>query len=167
MRALASVIWPMAGQIAGVLALAAPLPAHANGVAVGASAQVIAPAIISAARATELLLSPSPGVLTLSIPGAASNSDSGNRREISLIATGVSGDGGSFVFSASRDSAGQLDRLIAKLTESTQRVELNGNLSTGLSVNGYIDGKGFQMAVVSVVKNQDGSGYISAIIPFD
>lgn len=147
--------------------LPAPLPAHANGVVVGASAQVIAPAIISAARATELLLSRSPGVLTLSIPGDGSRSDTGIRREIPLIAASVSGDGGSFVFSASRESAAQLDRLIETLTENTQRVELNGNLSNGLSVKGYIDGRGFQMAVVSVVKNQDGSGYISAIIPFD
>ena len=40
-------------------------------------------------------------------------------------------------------------------------------LATSLNAYGYIDRKGFQIAVMQIVRTLDGGGYISTIILFN
>lgn len=162
------------GSVIGVVLLAGVFPqsARAESVGVAANVQLVQASIVSAEQAAEMLMSPTPGVLTISFPAllagpvASSPAAGTSTQSVSLTAAGVGGDG-SFVFATSKESMAIIDSVVEQLGSAAEQVSLDGVLSRPLSATGYIDGKGFQMVVLKVTRNGDGSGYISAIIPFN
>lgn len=130
-------------------------PAWAQSSAEGqASVVLVSPAEISARRAAGLLFSPTPGVLTISIPGGVGGSTS-----MDLIVSGIDSATGAFFIS----QAALAQRLDA-LTDPATGATLSGTLSAGLSLGGPINGLGVQVVVMA---NPDGGGNVAAIITFD
>lgn len=134
---------------------------HAAAAAQQASAEavvsLISPAEISAQQATQLLFSPTPGVLTISIPG------SGGGSTIDLIAMGVDAATGAFTFAL----PGSDDQVRNKLLRLLASGVASGSLSTGLTVSGFIDGQGVQIVVIEDSQAADGSRPLKATITFD
>lgn len=122
-----------------------------------AKAEVISAAEISAEQATQLLFSPVPGVLTITIPG------SGGASALDLTATGVDAATGEFTFAASGGSAVAMQQLLQQLGSGP----LSGSLSTGLTVSGLINGQGIQIVVREAIQNAEGGGTLKATITFD
>jgi len=121
---------------------------------VGASAEIISPAEASAAAATRLLFSQTPGVLTIAIPGAGS---------LALTATGADSASGTFTFAASAEGAAALRALMADLAAGAS----GGTLSPGVTVSGFLAGQGVQLVVLGASQGADGSGSLRATITFD
>jgi hypothetical protein len=118
-----------------------------------ASTEIISPAVIS----THLLLGPAPGVLKITIPGSSGSAT------MDLTATGVDAASGIFSFAISSGNAAAMAQLIAE----TSRTALAGSLSTGLALNGSINGQAVQIVVLIAVQNADGSGSLKATVTFD
>lgn len=120
------------------------------------TASLVSPAEVSAQQATKLLLSPTPGILTITIPGASANST------LDLTATGMDVATGMFTFSASGANTSALSQLMEQLSAGA----LSGSLSTGLTVSGFVNGQGVQIVVLEASQSGDG-GTIKATITFD
>lgn len=135
----------------------APSSAISQGVVANSSANIISPAEISSQQATQLLFSPTPGVLTITIPGSS------GATLLDLTATGVDTVTGEFTFAVSGDSTVAMMQLMQQLGNGA----LSGSLSTGLTVSGFIDGQGVQIVVREAIQNADGGGTLKATITFD
>lgn len=136
-----------------VLIMACVDSAAAQTASASASVDLISPAVIS----TQLLLGPAPGVLKITIPGSSGSA------AMDLTATGVDAASGIFSFATSSGNAAAMTQLIAE----TSTAALAGSLSTGLVLNGFINGQAVQIAVLIAVQNADGSGSLKATITFD
>ena len=140
------------------LALAATVLApsvNAQTATAGVRAEVVTPAEITVAAATEWLLSDSPGVFTLRIPGAASTGTTAQT-------TGtVEGSSDMIVFSASSQGAEALRQLIAQIAISAQSQVVS------IAANGTINGQGVQVTLMKANQNADNSDAVVAIIAFD
>jgi len=147
---LIKVLWP-----APILVFACS-PAAAGTANTVASAEIISPAEISAQQATQLLFSPTPGVLTITIPGSSGSST------LDLTATGVDAATGTFTFSVAGGSLAALTELMEQLAAGV----VSGSLSTGLTVSGFINGQGVQIVVLEASQAGDG-GSLKATITFD
>lgn len=132
-------------------------PAVAQQETANTSAEIIAPAEISTEQATQLLFSPTPGVLQITIP------DGSGSATMDLTATGVDVATGAFTFEASRANAAVMSQLMTMVNSGN----LSGSLSTGLTVSGFINGQGVQIVVLNAVQSADGSGSLKATITFD
>lgn len=152
------------GRCRGVaLALAATVlapSAKAETATAGVAAEIVAPAEITVAAATEQLIGDSPGVFTLRIPGAAPAGT------IALTVGTVEGSSGTVVFSASSESADALRQLIAQIA-TAQLAPLGAYQVSGIATSGTINGQGAQVIVMKSSQNGDGSGTLVAIITFD
>jgi hypothetical protein len=156
---------------AGVISLT-PAAAPAAQITLDAGATVVSPQFISADNAARVLLNQATGVLTISIPGGgagagmAGGQPAGTAPSTVFAFSNVVQDGQRFVISGSGQNAAVLDQLIAQLGGG-ESVSSFRAIVAGTSATGYIDSAGFQLIVVEVVKNDDGSGYLRAIVPFD
>lgn len=158
MRLFVSMHWPALGLL-GISCLTQS--AAASTVAVQASAEVISPADVSA-QAAQLLLSSTPGVFTLTIPGSAGLAVS----SIELAATSTEGTG-ALVFKACNQSAPTMTQLVAAVTQASGSSTLGRCLSSGLTTSGALNGRGIHIVVLKVIQSADGSGTVAAIITFD
>lgn len=118
-----------------------------------ASVALVSPAEASAQQATELLFSPTPGILRVSIPGGTAPLD--------LQASAV--EGGTFTFTADSSSSAAM----AEVVQALESGKATGSLSTPLSLSGFINGRGVQIVVLSAAQAGDGSGSLKATITFD
>lgn len=134
-----------------------------------ARVKLLQPAIINAEQVSDLLLSSATGVLTIRFPSLITNSANAPETVQSSVLTlsglKVQSVGGGFTFSVGTENAQELDRIVAELGLPSN--EMPAGESGALSAQGYIDGMGFQMAVVQIIRTTDGGGYIRAIIPFN
>jgi len=80
-----------------------------------------------------------------------------------LTATGVDAASGIFSFSISRCNAVAMTQLIAEASAAA----LAGSLSTGLALNGFVNGQAVQVMVLIAVQHADGSGSLKATVTFD
>lgn len=151
--------WSVAGFV-GIACLMQP--ARSTPIAVHASANVISPADVWAQTATQLLLSPSPGVLTLTIPGSAGSAAT----SIELAAAGTVGSG-SFVFTASSLGAHTTAQIMQMVERASMSLTSSTSLSTELSTRGVLSGQGVQIAVLRTAPGDDGDGALAVIITFD
>ena len=163
-------------MVVAVVVLGIAPSATAGTTHVGGSANLVQPAIITAEQALQLLQSATPGVFTLSFPDLSNGplSSTGAHQDNGLILTGLSAQrsGATLVFSVGSENAAALDRLIEALGLPNLDLALEGMsstalLATSLNAYGYIDRKGFQIAVMQIVRTLDGGGYISTIILFN
>lgn len=122
-----------------------------------ATVRLVSAAEVSARQANQLLFNPTPGVLTISIP------DASGFRTIDLAATGVDPATGAFYFAASGNNAWSLKRLMKQLRSGS----LKGSFSTGLTVSGFINGRGVQIVIRETLQDSDGGISLRATITFD
>jgi len=141
--------------VAAVVFASTPCFAQESG-SISAQVEIISPAEVSAQQATQLLFSPTPGVLTITIPGSSGSST------LDLTATGVDAATGTFTFAASGSNAAALTQLMEQLAAGV----VSGSLSTGLTVSGFINGQGVQIVVLEASQTGDG-GSLKATITFD
>lgn len=120
-------------------------------------ATIVSRGEISAQQATQLLFSPTPGVLVINIPGASGSSTLG------LTATGVDAATGTFTFVTSGSSPAAMTQLMQELSSGTAR----GSLTTSLTLSGFINGQGVQIVVLQASQAGDGGGSLKATITFD
>lgn len=146
-------------RIAGIFAIMACLcasaPAYAEDRAeAGVTVMLVSPAEASAAAATRLLFSQTPGVLTIAIPGAGA---------LELTATGVDAADGAFTFAAAASGGAALRALMADLAAGAS----TGSLTSGLALGGMLAGQGIQLVILGGSQRPDGSGTLRATITFD
>lgn len=122
-----------------------------------ATVRLVYAAEVSAQQANQLLFNPIPGVFTISIPDPTGYST------IDLAATGVDPATGALTFAASGDNAWSLRRLMKRLGSGS----LKGSFSTGLTVSGFINGRGVQIVIRETHEDSDGGGSLRATITFD
>lgn len=137
-------------------------PARSSPVPVQASAKVISSVDVWAQAATQMLLSRSPGVLILTIPGTAGSAAS----SIELTATGAE-ERGLFVFTASKLNAQLISQITKLLEQASTSLAVSSSLSTELSTSGALNGQGVQIAVLKTAAGVDGDGTLAVIITFD
>lgn len=109
-----------------------------------------------------MLLSRSPGVLILTIPGTAGSAAS----SIELTATGAE-ERGLFVFTASKLNAQLISQITKLLEQASTSLAVSSSLSTELSTSGALNGQGVQIAVLKTAAGVDGDGTLAVIITFD
>lgn len=130
---------------------------------------LLQPAIINAEQVSDLLLSSATGVLTIRFPSLMTSSPNAPETVqsggITLSGLKVHRAGGTYTFSVGTENAQELDRIVSQLALPSDGIPVDG--AGTLSAQGYIDGKGFQMAVVQIIRTPEGGGYIRAIIPFN
>lgn len=144
MRKFVFKIWSASG-LAGIVF---PMqPAGASIVTAQASAEVISPADVSAQVDTQLLLSSTPGVLILTIPGSAGFAAS----SIELTATGAQRVR-PLVFKAYNQNGQTMAQLVPMATQASA---------------GVLNGQGVQIAVLMPAPSADGSGPLAVTITFD
>ena len=118
---------------------------------------IVSPAEASARQATLLLFNPTPGVLTLTLAGAT------GPVSLELTATSVDPASGAFTFAVSGGSSPARISVIEQLACAMP----DTNLSTGLSLSGFINGMGVQLVVLEAGECAQGDGSLKAIITFD
>jgi hypothetical protein len=116
---------------------------------------LVSPAEASAEQATQLLFSTTPGVLKITIPGGSSTLD--------LTATGMDSATGAILFESASASADLMEELMALLASGL----LDGSVSAGLTVSGFLNGQGVQLVILGAAQGADGSGSLQATITFD
>lgn len=138
------------------LALAATSPApslNAQTATASVAAEIVTPATVGVTAASEWLLSESPGVLALRIPGAA---------PAGAVEVAV-GPASSSSVAASSEGAAAMQKLIAQITAATA----SGVQVSGTVTNGTINGQGVQIVMTSTNQSVDDHGVTTAIITFD
>lgn len=133
----------------------------AQTVAAGVRAEIVSPGVASVTAVVDLLFSPSPGVLTMRIPGSASAGS------VALTASALEGSSGAIIFTVSSENAGALEKLIAELTASMDAEIQNGGQISGIATTGVIQGQGVQVVVIKASQGSDGGGTVTAIISYD
>lgn len=135
-------------------------PAGAQTATAEVEAEVVSPSQVTQVAA-EWLMSNSPGVFRLRIPGAA------QATEITLTAHTPDLTHGILDFFASSEGADALRELLSYLASSAA-AETEGIYSlSGSMADGTMYISGVQMILMSSEQNEDGSGVIIAIIAFD
>lgn len=114
-------------------------------------AEIVAPVQILADASTQLLVSSTAGVFTMTIPGGSGSVPS----TMTLIASGSAASGSASVFSAS-DSAG-VAAVISQIATS------GGTLST----SGTLSGTGVQIVVLQAPSGGGGGGAVTAIVTYN
>jgi hypothetical protein len=134
--------------------------ASAQTATAGVTAEVVSPPELAEAAA-EWLMSTSPGVFTLRIPGAAQASP------ITLTAQMPAATNGTIGFFASSEGADALRHLLRQIASS--RAAGSGGIYqlSSAAADGTINTHGVQMILMSLEQNGDDSGVIIAIIAFD
>lgn len=150
--------------LAGTVAIAPPR-AGAEPATVDATASVVASRSVSPETAISALLNQSTGVMTIAIPGGGAAAASNQTALFSFSNVAPISQG--FLISGTGENAVVLDQLIRQLGVADGTARFDAALVTGVSATGYIDPAGFRLVVVEVVKREDGSGYLRAIVPFD
>lgn len=126
----------------------------------GVTAEVVSPSDLSEA-ATEWLVSQSPGVFTLRIPGTS------QAPAITITAQASNDNNGTISFFLSREGADALRNFLAKISSSSEAVVAGTyQISDGTS-DGTISTYGVQMILTNSVPNDNGRGLIVAVIAFD
>lgn len=142
------------------LAFAATSPAPAsraqNTTTAEIRAEVVTPATVGVAAASEWLLSESPGVLTLRIPGAAPSAGAIELAVGPASASGVAG---------SNPGAAAMQQLIAQITAATSSGA--GLQASGAVTNGTLNGHGVQMVMTTTGQSSGGDGVATVVITFD
>jgi hypothetical protein len=174
-------------RIAVVLALVPSSLVCASEQTVQASATLIAPAIVTTTQAVERLFQQVPGVLTISLPpvassaaggfaaatgtttgtGTAADTTAAATETISVIGAVPTADGRGFVITASNENTALIDRLAAQFEAGPAGQTFTAVLGGEAASSTFVDGNGFKLVIVGVTRNADGSGYISALIPFN
>jgi hypothetical protein len=135
-----------------------PVASHAQErAAADAGVTIVSAAEASASQATLLLFNPAPGVLTLSFPGTSGPAS------MDLTATGVDPVSGAFTFATSADDAAALISMLGQLGCGVT----DANLSTGLTLSGFINGLAVQLVVLDATQCAEGDGWLKAIMTFD
>jgi hypothetical protein len=122
------------------------------------TAEVVSPAELAEAAA-EWLVSNSPGVFTLRIPGAAS--------AVTLTAQTSDANSGMIDFFASSEGADALRQLLIQIASSAADSSGGVYQLSGAMADGTIHMQGVQMVLITVSENSDGGGVIVAIMAFD
>lgn len=124
------------------------------------TAEVVSPSELAEA-ATVWLMSDSPGVFTLRIPGAA------EATAITLTARLPDGSSGMTDFLASSEGADALRQLLGQIASSAAAASGGVYQLSGSLTDGTINTRGVQMILISVDENGGGSGVIVALMAFD
>lgn len=103
-------------------------------------------------RATALLFSATPGVLSTRIPGGG---------PVSLTATDVDPETGVFTFAAQAGSAADLQALLAQVTAG------GAPRLVGTPLSGVIDGQAVQLVVLGTAQGPGGSASLRLLLAFD
>lgn len=138
-----------------LVCLLAPSPAAAepeDRATAFALADIRPAAEASVLKATQLLLGPTPGVLTTRIPGG---------QAVSLTATGVDPDTGVFTFVAEGASVADVQALVADLSAAA------GSGAPGLPLGGMINGQAVQLVVLGALQGPGGTGSLRLLVAFD
>lgn len=130
--------------------------ASAQTATAGVTAEVVSPSELAEAAA-EWLMSNSPGVFTLRIPGAA------QATTITVTAQTPDGIGGTIDFFASQGNIAALRQLIAQITSSATAASGGIYQLSGAVADGTINAQGVQLVLMTM----DHNGVIMAIIAFD
>jgi hypothetical protein len=180
-------------RIAIVLVLVPCSRVCASDQTVQVAATLVAPAIVTTEQAVERLFQRVPGVLTISLPPVASSATGGfvgvtgtstgssagittgtaadttaaATETISVIGAVPSADGRGFVITASNENTALIDRLAAQFEAGPAGQTFTAVLGGEAASSTFVDGNGFKLVIVGVTRNADGSGYISALIPFN
>lgn len=133
--------------------------ASAQTAAAAVKAEVVSPSGVGE-TATEWLASNSPGVFTLTIPGAV------HSPSITLTAS-ASNTAGTANFIASSESAGAVQNFIAQITASAASGSGGAFQVSSVAADGTMNAQGVQLILASAEQNGDGSGVIVAIMTFD
>lgn len=134
--------------------------ANAQTATAAVTAEVVSPSELAEAAA-EWLMSNSPGVFTLRIPGAA------QAPAITLTAQTPDAGSGVIDFLASSEGADALRQLLGQIASSAAAASEGVYQLSGSVADGTINIQGVQMILISVDENGDGSGVIVAIMAFD
>lgn len=134
--------------------------ASAQTATAGVRAEVASP--LQLAESAKSLISNSPGVFTLRIPGA------GQASTITITAQTLDSSSGAIDFLASSEGADALRDLLAHSASSSAAAGSGGiyQLSSNAAA-GTMGEQGVQMILMSSELNGDGSGVIIALITFD
>lgn len=122
----------------------------------GVTAEVIIPSEL-AVSAAEWLMSNSPGVFALRIPGAAEDT------AVTVTARIPDGTTGALGFFGSRESLDALRRLIAQLASSATAVSADFYRLSGAAGEGSLNMQGVQLVLMTIEQ----SGLVVAVIAFD
>lgn len=142
--------------VALTLAATSPAPSlNAQTATAGVAAEIVTPATIGVTAASEWLLSESPGVLALRIPGAASAG-------AVELAIGPASTGS---VAALSEGAAAMQQLIAQITAASSSgmgVQVSGTVT-----NGTLNGQGVQIVMTTTGQSNGGDGFTTAVITFD
>ncbi|MGK2908593.1 MAG: hypothetical protein ACSLE1_02115 [Sphingobium sp.] len=117
------------------------------------TAEIVTPATVGETAASEWLLSESPGILALRIPGAT---QAGGIQLVIGAATIRS-------IAASSEGASAMQQLIAQITAAAGA----GFQVSGTVTNGTLNAQGAQIVMTSPLQSGNGDGTATAIITFD
>lgn len=138
------------------LALAATSPApslNAQTATAGVSAEIVSPASVGVTAASEWLLSESPGVLALRIPGTA---------PAGAVELAV-GPGSTRSVAAPSEGAAAMQQLIAQIDAATT----SGIQVSGTITNGTLNDQGVQIVMTTSGDSNSGDRISTAVITFD
>ena len=135
-------------------------PASAQTATAGVTAEVVSPPELAKA-ATEWLVSNSPGVFTLRIPGAA------QAPPLTVTAQTPDVGSGTIGFFSSSEGAGALRQLLGQIAIAAAAGSVGVYQFSGFVADGAMILQGVQMILISVDENGGGSGVIVAIMAFD
>jgi hypothetical protein len=134
--------------------------ANAQTATAAVTAEVVTPSEL-AETAAEWLMSNSPGVFTLRIPGAA------QAPPITLTAQTLDASSGMIDFLASSEGVDALRQLLTQIALSAAVAPGGIYQISGAQGDGTIRAHGMQIILMSLEQNGDGSAVIVAIIAFD
>lgn len=140
--------------VALALAASSPTPPlNAQTATAGVAAEIVTPASVGVTAASEWLLSESPGVLALRIPGTAPT----GAVELAV------GSASSSNVAALSEGAAAMQKLIAQIdAASTSGVQVSGSVT-----NGTLNGQGVQIVMTTAGQSNGGDGVTTAVITFD
>lgn len=142
------------------LALAATSPApslNAQTATARVTAEIVTPASVGVTAASEWLLSESPGVLALRIPGTAPT----GAVELAV------GPASTSSVAASSEGAAAMQQLITQITAATSSGTGAGLQVSGTVTNGTLNGQGVQIVMTTSGESNGGDGIATAVITFD
>ncbi len=149
-----------AGAALSLLFMGLATPASAQTATAGVTAEVVSPPEL-AKEATEWLVSNSPGVFTLRIPGAA------QAPPLTVTAQTLDVGSGTIGFFSSSEGAEALRQLLGQIASAAAAGPDGVYQLSGYVADGAMNLQGVQMILISVYENGGGSGVIATIMAFD
>lgn len=134
--------------------------ASAQTATAGVTAEIVAPSELGEAAA-EWLISNSPGVFMLRIPGTA------QAPAITIKAQAPDANSGTIEFLASSEGGEALRDLLTQISSSAATGSAGVYQLSGATADGTVNAQGIQLILVSSAQNGEGGGLIVAIIAFD